>query len=360
MNIRPIRLAAAALALLACWPSAPASAATKITLGYVTTMTISQAPVVFAIDLGYFKEEGLELEFLEFKGGTAILLPQLANKSVTIGYPNPDILVISRQPGHDPLPLKFFYNATPASVWEFAVLAKSPIASLKDLKGKKIGVGALTFGNIPITKALLDEVGIKADRDVELVPVGTGASAFLALTGGQVDALNLFDTQNALLETTGVAIRRLEMPEKYTRLFSNGYITHQDALKEHPEIFAGFGRAISKGTVACNANLAACAKSFWKHYPSQKPVGSEAQIVKDASMVLEARIKKLLYTPSGTSFSFGPYTDEGWQDFVDTLHRGGQIATKDIPIGSLYTNALVPEFNRFDVAATAAQAKALP
>ncbi len=40
-----------------------------------------------------------------------------------------DVLMISRQPGKDPLPIKYFYNATRESAWEFVVLADSQSAA---------------------------------------------------------------------------------------------------------------------------------------------------------------------------------------------------------------------------------------
>ena len=61
-------------------------------------MTLSQAPMVAAKQLGYFKEEGLDVELMGFKG-TGTLIPQMLAKRVDIGYPNPDTLIISRAPG---------------------------------------------------------------------------------------------------------------------------------------------------------------------------------------------------------------------------------------------------------------------
>ena len=207
-------------------------------------MTLSQAPMVAAKQLGYFKEEGLDVELMGFMG-TGTLIPQMLAKRVDIGYPNPDTLIISRAPGKDKLPLKFFYNATRASGWEFAVLADSPLKSLRTLDGRKVGVGAMTFGNVPITKAEFKELGI----DASMVPVGIGSAAFLALQNKQIDALNLFDSQHATLETQGTAIRRLPQLPRYEALFSNGMVAHEDMIRDKPEVLAGFGRAMAKATV---------------------------------------------------------------------------------------------------------------
>ena len=184
--------------LCRCGATPVSAASTKVVYGNVTEMTLSQAPMVAAKRLGYFEAEGLDVELMGFKG-TGTLIPQMLAKRVDIGYPNPDTLILSRAPGKEKLPLKYFYNMTRSSGWEFAVLADSPIKSLKDLNGKTVGVGAMSFGNVPITRAAFKELGVNAT----MVPVGIGSAAFLALTSKRIDALNLFDSTARLAGSGG-------------------------------------------------------------------------------------------------------------------------------------------------------------
>ena len=109
-----------------------------------------------------------------------------------IGWPNPDVAIISAQPGRDQLPVKFYYNHLPKFVWEVTVPAGSAVRGIADLKGKKIGVSRLSSGAIPILQAILYGAGLK-QKDVELIPVGFGGPASRAITKGQVDSLFLFD-----------------------------------------------------------------------------------------------------------------------------------------------------------------------
>lgn len=335
----------------------PALAQTKVILGTVTSVTLSMAVPVAAKAHGFFKEEGLDVDIVEFNG-TGTLMPQVTNKRVHIGYPNPDVLIVSRQPGKDPLPIKFFYNATRESAWEFVVLPDSPIKTLQDLKGKKVGIGALTFGNVPITKAMFKELGLEVGKDVELVPIGVGAPAFLAFREKKVDALNLFDAQHATLEVQGTAIRRLPMPRKYLDLFSNGFVAHEDTIKNDPQMLARFGRAIAKTTLFCETNRAACVKSFWSVYPNQKPAGGdEATNLKNAITIMNSRLDKYLDFPTKDR-RWGEFPPEAWKHFAEALAAGGQLTTKDVPVETCYTNALVPEMNRFDAAAIVQRARA--
>lgn len=334
--------------------SAPAKAElVKLIYGNVTSMTLSQAPMVAAKQLGYFKEEGLDVELMGFKG-TGTLIPQMLAKRVDIGYPNPDTLIISRDAGKEKLPLKFFYNMTRSSGWEFAVLADSPVKSIADLNGKTIGVGAMSFGNGPITRAQFKELKV----DAALVPVGVGAAAFLALTDKRIDALNLFDSQHATLETQGTKIRRLEQLPRYEALFSNGFIAHEDMIRDKPEVLAGFGRAIAKATLFCETNREACVKLFWKEYPNDKPSGDGAKVLADGVKVFSARFDKMLAFPKDEKpRKWGAYDNHIWKDFAEALYEGGQLSTKNVDVEACYTNALVPKFSEFDAAKVVAQAK---
>ncbi len=325
----------------------------KVVFGTVTAVTPSLGVIVVAKALGFFKDEGLDVEIVEFNG-TGTLLPQMTAKRVQVGYPNPDVLMISRQPGKDPLPLKFFYNATRESGWEFVVLSDSPIKTLNDLRGKKLGVGSLTFGNIPITRAMFKELGI----EVELTPVGVGAPAFLALRERKIDALNLFDSQHATIETQGTAIRRLAMPKKYKDLFSNGLIAHEDTLRDNPKMLIGFGRAVAKASVYCETNREACIRAYWTLYPNQKPTGvDEAKAVADGVRIMGARFDKYLDFDGAKERRWGEFPLQAWKDFANTLYEGGQLTTRDIPVETCFTNALVPEMMKFDASAIVTRAR---
>ncbi len=348
-----------ALAALLFW-SAGAGAQQKVVFGLVSPLTVVNGQLLVAKHLGYLADEGIEVETITFNG-SAVLLPQIVAKRVTVGFPNPDPLVISRQPGKDPLPLKFFYNVIRENVWEFAVLSGSPAKTLADLKGRKIGVGALTFGNIPLTRAMFKEMGMEVGRDIELVPTGLGAPAFLALKEGRVDALNLFETMHTQLETQGTPVRRLKMPQKYLELFSNGFIAHEDTIRNNPRLLAAFGRAFAKATLACNVNRPGCVRAAWKEDPSLKPSGgNEAKLLADAVALLNARYDKYLAFPKGDLPRWGEYPAGAWKNMAQVMLDGGQIQTVNFDLNSLYTNALVPAINNFDPAAVLADSRKLP
>ena len=301
----------AAIAFVASFTAT--QAAEKLTIGLVTPVSISQAPFAIGSELGFFEAEGIEYEFIPFNG-TGTLVPQMTAKRLDIGYPNPDFLILARQPGRDYLPLRFFYNVARESVWEITVLADSKAKTLADLKGTKLGVFTLSQGSIPITSAMFKDHDIEIGKDIELVAVGGAATSAQAINAGQIGALNVFDVVNATIEASGTKLRRLPLDQKYRALFSNGYIVHDDAITAKSKQLAAFGRAWTKSTIACDANLEGCVKSFWRAYHTLKPSGDEKQQLDNQIIVLRSRMEKLMAFQAVELRQFGAYTDQGWQE----------------------------------------------
>ena len=207
---------------------------------------------------------------------------------------------------------------------------------------------------MPITKAEFKELGI----DASMVPVGIGSAAFLALQNKQIDALNLFDSQHATLETQGTAIRRLPQLPRYEALFSNGMVAHEDMIRDKPEVLAGFGRAMAKATVFCETNREACVRLFWKEYPNTKPAGDDAKVLADSVKVFSARFNKMLVFPEGKPRQWVSTIRIPGATSPPPCTKAGSSKRLDVDLDSVYTNAFVDKFSDFDTAAVQAQAKA--
>ncbi len=348
-------VAGACLISLSGLSPAAAQEKEKVTLAYPTNINLSNAPTLMGVGMGYFEQEGLELEVVFFQG-SSVIMPQLSQKHVDFGWMAPEALILSAQQGRSTLPTKLFYNGIFQSPYELVVKQDSPAQSIADLKGRKIGVGGMTWANIPITKSILADAGL-SPSDYELLPVGVGASAFKAFEDGQIDALNLFDTFHVQMENGGVEMRRLPIADKYKNLFSNGLITHEDTLRERPDFAVRFGRAVAKGVIACNANIEACVKNFWKLYPDTIPSqGTEEQKLAEAVEIVKVRLATMI--PEEGASRMGMYSEASLQDYVSVLHEGGLLRSTDIPVDELYTNELVAQINDFDVDEVIEQARA--
>lgn len=346
----------AALALVSTL-ALPAAAKDKFVYGVPSAISSAIANFVFAKELGYFDQENLEVELVPL-AGSSVIIPQLLSGQIHASGASMEPLVIARQPGKQNFPLKFVYNYLRNSVWEFAVPADSPIKTLADLKGKSIGVVSLGSGNVYTTRAILAASGVDW-KGVNIQPVGFGGQAFQALKTNQIQALNLWESAHAALEVSGTPIRRLDLPKEFQGMSSHGFEVTDKLLKENPQLIARFGRAVSKGAVACEANMTGCLQAFWKHYPSLKPkVGTEEEILRKEMAIMKPRIDNVTYFRTGEPRVWGAYADRDWKLLIAALKEGGEVTNENIPMSSLYTNELVPEYNKFDPQVVARQARA--
>lgn len=346
-----------ALIALAFANPLPAAAQEKVVFGLPAPYNIQFAYLWFGSKLGYFKEENMQLDVISVTG-SGVLLPQVAAGQVHIGYANPDLAVIALAK-NEPLPVRFVANWLRSQTFEFVVMDNSPIKTLQDLKGKKLGVGALTFGNIPLSRSMLASVDLAWNKDVQVLPVGLGAAAWRRLQTGEVDALNLFVGEHGRMELAGIPIRRLPMPEIYRTIFSNGFVTSEKLISEKPKLVSGMVRAIAKSWTACKAAPEACVRAYWEANPTSRPAPDKeaAQLKTDMQQAMFDR--KQLDDYSGTNVrKAGHYPEDAWRRLIKVMHDEGQITRADLDLTKLYTNRFVDEFNAYDPQIVERQARA--
>lgn len=87
--------------------------------------------------------------------------------------------------------------------------------------------------------------------------------------------------------------------------------------------------------------------------------GTEEDNLKAEVQVLEVRMKNLLPSGRGTTDKFGAFSEDDWNQLIAALKAGNEVTNTAIPLDTLFTNALVPAYNRFDIKEVEAQAKAL-
>ncbi len=315
------------------------------------------APYAAAEELGLFKQQNLSVKVLIFQGAGA-LLPQVASKRVTFGYPVSEPVISSYFSGKNPLPLRYFYNGTPAQTMEYVVLADSPVKTLADLKDKKIGVGALTWGTIPNSRAALRVAGLQPGKNVEFVAVGVLGSGFQALRSKQVDALNYNSSWGDIFEFTGTKIRRIAYPDVFQETPGNGFIAHEDTFKDHPDLIRRFGRAYTEAQYVCEVNPDFCVRAFWRQHPESKPADAQGTGLAEARTLLTRRLQRTLYLPDGQRRQPGQYDLAAVRKAITAMAAAGEFPSADVPVDRIFSNDFVKDFDNFDKTALRATAEA--
>ncbi|HVQ75725.1 MAG TPA: ABC transporter substrate-binding protein [Candidatus Binatia bacterium] len=339
--------------LLATGPGAlAADAQTKVT--YLLTSPapdVAQAPhSSVPLALGYWKEAGLDVDVQPASGSTAAAQLVIAGTAhATMGTVEP--LIIGRQKGAK---IVAVYNHTREGIYTIAVPADSPVTSIKELKGKSIGVLSLGSGAVPFAKAVVKGEGLDPDKDVSWVPIGQGAQAVHAVKQNRVDALAYWDWGYAIMENHGAKFRHFSS-DLSRQLLALTIIANQEFVEAQPDAVVKLAQGIAKATLFTLTNPEAAVKIHWARYPASKPTGiPEDRALAEAIHVLKARADK--YRIDGRAVpKWGAFSRDEWVRTQDFLYDNGLVAKK-LDVAEYYTDRFIPRINEFDAARVREQA----
>ena len=199
--VKGILLALAAIsALFTTQAGAAVPEKTKVVLAVGGKTPLYYLPLTLADRLGYFADEGLDVEINDFPGGARALQALIGHSADVVSGAYEHTIVM---------------QTLAQKVQAFVLQGMNPGLELgirkdraadytwaKDLKGMKIGVSAPGSSTHMLVNHLLASVGLRQD-DVSIIGVGTGPTAVAAMRSGQIDALSGVEPIMTLLERSG-------------------------------------------------------------------------------------------------------------------------------------------------------------
>ncbi|MFZ4758017.1 MAG: ABC transporter substrate-binding protein [Burkholderiaceae bacterium] len=312
--------------------------------------TATQTSIPFAA--GFFEEEGLEVE-LKSARGSALGAQLVITGQADVVHAGTSVgLMVPVSKGS---PLVAFYNMITQNFQMPAVPAESPIKQLTDLKGKKLGVIGQATATVPIVKAVLEDAGLDPNKDVTFVDVGYGAQAAAALwITKQVDALAMYDSVYAAIESVSpdkYKLRVLTSPLSEKISFQTAMIAKPETIKTRRDALVRLGRAHAKATVFALENPDAAVRIHFKRYPEQKPTGmDDATALALGRRSLLSRLTNMrIDTMAVKRDKWGFMHELDVNTYLDMLKKIGDV-DKSVDPKSIYTNELIDDINRFDVA----------
>src|SRR5512132_1549210 len=202
---RFVTLAAASLIVFALAVSALAQGLEKpkITIGVGGKSLFYYLPLTIALQKGYFKSEGLDVEVQDFPGGARALQAMIGGSAdVVSGAYEHTITQQAKGQNIEALVLQGKYAGIVLAMPKAKAAAyKSPA----DLKGMKIGVTAPGSSTNMFVNILLARAGLKPDA-VSIIGVGAGAGAVAIMKRGELDAVSNLDPVIAQLESDGTLV----------------------------------------------------------------------------------------------------------------------------------------------------------
>ncbi len=245
----PLLLLLLTLALAACATSEQATptpapvqetqepGAIALGVGYIPSVQF--APLYVAIDKGYFADEGLVVS-LEYGYETDyVKLVALGKRDFIIA--SGDVVILARS---QKLPVTYvaeWYTKYPVVVFS---PKENGIATPQDLVGKNVGIPNLSGTSYVGWKALVHATNLP-EENIMLQTVGFNQLA--ALEQGRVDAAVDYAANGPVqLQVAGVPANVIVVDD-YMHLPSNGLVTSEKVMAEHPERVEGMVRAMLRG-----------------------------------------------------------------------------------------------------------------
>ncbi len=198
-------VAGAALAAIGAPGIVNAQATPKIRIGFWPVA--SALPFFVAIEKGYFKEAGLDVEPLKFASAQQVMEAMLSGRAEGSANGTASAVLAIGEIAQPGLFKIFCTNPTNAKyiLDEFLVAKDSPIKSLAELKGKRVASGP-GIQNVTLAKVMLERAGAGTIAVTEL-PIGQHVAA---LAAGQIDAVYTLEPTGTVGRLNGTT-RTLEV-----------------------------------------------------------------------------------------------------------------------------------------------------
>lgn len=274
-----MRLSAAAggLALLGATTScAPSGSTGKAGFSGDVAVTglaslIHSAPFFIAQAAGYYEEEGLSLEHIQFPGGLDTV--RGIDSGIGFGTSSTIPVFIAAEKGMD---VKIFGNVYTSPSVDFIAPSGSSITSIEDVRGKKVAVSTPGSNSTYFAERTLREAGIIPGKDVELVSVGSASDSWTVLSQGVVDVAWTASplSEKIASESESKIIWR---SRDYVTDWSDTCLCATGAfIDQNAEVLKGWGRALKKGIGLITTDLEKAAAIYAKAIDYEPEVAFEA------------------------------------------------------------------------------------
>ena len=328
---KSIRNALAALGALALMSGA-AAAQSKVTIAVGGAGCLCYLPTMLAQELGEYKKAGVEVELVDFKGGSQSLTAVIGGSAdVVSGYFDHCVNLAAK---NQSLEAFVVYDRYPGLALVVGPKQTGKIKSVKDLKDTKVGVSAPGSSTDFFLKYLLSKNGVDPNS-VGVVGIGLAATAVAAMEQGSVDAAVMLDP----------AITQLQARNKDLKILSDTR-TQKDTL----DVFGGeypggalytksaWIAAHPKETQALTNAILATLKWIHSHTPEEIMAKMPENLVGPDKALYLAALKNTIPMYSTT----GKMDPKGAQAVLDVFSQSSpEVKNAKIDLSKTYTNKFV-------------------
>lgn len=294
------------------------------------THSVFYAPQYAALKLGFFADEGLDVELTNGGGADKVMTAVLAGQS-DIGLAGPEACVYVYNQGKTDYP-KVFAQLTKRD-GSFLVGREDVPFNWADLKGKTIiggragGVPEMTLEYVMRQNGVIPHVDAVVDTSVQFNMM---AGAF---TGGNGDYVTLFEPTATEVEAAGKGVILTSIGQESGEIPYTAYFASQGYMEKNPDVIQRFTNAVAKGqTWVQESSAAEIAEAIADQFPdtSVEVLTKVAQRYKDidawnATPVMEKSSLERLELVMETA---GELAREDWVNFDELVDNSFALAVK--------------------------------
>jgi NitT/TauT family transport system substrate-binding protein len=325
------RVVAALGALVLATGIAAAQSKAKVSIAVGGAGCLCYLPTVLAKQLGEYDKAGVEIELIDFKGGSQALQAVIGGSAdVVSGYYDHCVNLAAKGQA---LQSFVVYDRYPGMVLAVSPEAKD-IKSIKDLANKAVGVSAPGSSTDFFLKYLLSKNGVDPNS-VGVVGIGLAATAVAAMDMGKVNAAIMLDPAITLMQGKHKDIKILSdtrTAKDTLDVFSGEY--PGGALYTRAEWIAKNEATVQKMTNAIVATL----KWIHSHTPEEIMAKMPDELIGPDKALYLAALKNTIPMYSQT----GMMDPKGAQAVLAVFSQSvPEIAKANIDLSKTYTNRFV-------------------
>ena len=292
----------------------------RLPMGYIPN--IQFAPFYVAIQKGYFREAGIEIDF-DYKFETdGVKL--VGSGELPFALVSGEQVLLARAQGLPVVYVTAWYQQYPVSV-----VAKSNLGVLvpQDLKGKKIGLPGLFGASYVGLRALLFNAHMK-ESDVTLDAIGFNQVDLMAADKQDI-VVGYTANEPIQLRARGIPITEIRVAD-YVQLASNGILASEKVISENPQLVRAFVGAFLKGLADTMTNPEEAFKISESYIPNFADLDAKVQ-----KQILDTSIEQWKTNHLG-------YSDpKAWENMQNILLDMGLIKQK-MDLNKAFTNEFIP------------------
>ncbi len=297
----------------------------KVTVVLDWTPNTNHTGLYVALDKGYYKEQGLDVEIVQPSDGSATTIVATGKADFGVSYQED---VTYAKTSADPLPIKAIATIIQHNTSGFASPASKNIKTVKDFENKTYG-GWGSESEKATLNAIMTNNGANYDS-IKIIDVGE--DDFFTATKGDIDLFNIFEGWTGVeAKLRGEDINFIATKDLDERLdyYTPLLITSEKIINDNPELAKKFLAATSKGYEDCVNNPEESAKILLKHAPEiNEDLAVESQKYLSDKYIDDAS-------------KWGEMKDSVWNNYTDFM-KEYKLINKDMKASDAYTNEFLP------------------